>query len=374
MLQILNIGAMVLVGTFAIYLLVYGLAKNQFMFTTIKEGTVVFVMLGGPEGTFDHCLMSWKKHYLNDPRRGYFDPSKPEWEVLEYKPEEWRFRLRPSPYRIFSPWRLFARVGIYYFGISPFKAIHEYNFEWSEVRVDDQGDRKPWHRKERTRLMYVSDFVYWAKLEGAEDEDNMPLDLDYLLTTAINNPRKARFDNTNWLTRTIADTNSGGRIWVSQGKFEAIKKELNAAGESGFVKMIKEVNKNLPTDHEEIGARDRIGVTIKASSLQSVTLSGTDADELVKATVAPIVAKKNAEAVVEKAKGDAEAVKIAADAEKNRIDTVYGAMETSPARMKLRELDAMQNAKGTVIWAPEALQSLERIFPPRPPQTPAEPG
>ncbi len=397
---LLNLLAMLATGGFAIVLLVYGLALNQIVFTTVREGTAVFVMVGGPQGRLHHVLMAWKDHYINDPRFPWYNPDKRDWEILETKELVrndsqsgiWgnlhQFATQPSMYAPWSPWRLLELVGIYYFGLPPL-AIHEYKFEWTEAKTNDQGESVAWHRKELTKFIYITDFVYWMKLEGAEDIDSIPLDIDYLLTVRVTNPVLARFGSTNWLTLLTADANNAAKLWIGAHAFKEITRErkgsVGAQEESGFVEELKILNDNLPTDHRTIGAPARIGVTVKGSSLQKVTLAGTDSEELSKATVAPIKANLEGQAKIIAAEATAKTVRTLADAEKYRLDTTYGAIEGKPDRLSVRLYEAVQEAKGPVVFIP-GLEKLANTFLPRPqppapnspettqPPAPVEPG
>lgn len=342
---------------FALLLLAYVLASQQLFFTFVKEGTAMYVVKGPPKtGTFSHCIMAWRGHYLNDPRRRTFDPTKPAWEVLASS----NHLDTPSAYPSLSPWRFFERFGIYWYGFTPFYNIHEYVFKWTEPRMD-QGAHKyeAYLREETTQINYVLDYVYWVHLDEAEDRDNIPVDLDYLLTVAINNPYKARFGFTNWLTRLTADANNAAKIWVGESSFDAIVREVGigeASGTSGFVQMVKQVNTNLPTDHSEgLGAYDVLGVTIKASSLQDVTVAGRDQKSILEATTAKVIAQKHAEATIVTAECDKQAHILRAEGDQQAIELVYRKVqEFGPTGVLLSQLDAMAKANaagGTVIWA-----------------------
>ena len=349
-----------LVGSFG--LLIYGLALNQIFFTTIREGTAVFVMRGGPNGTFDHCLMAWKGHHLNDPRRSWFDPDKPTWEVLATASNQGDGRV--SAYEPGSIWGILEWFGIYYYGLYPLYSIHEYTFEWSEPKVTEEGERIAWHRKEATRFIYVMAVVYWVTLEAAEDSENIPIDLDYLLTVEINNPVQARFSVTNWLSRLIADSNHAAKIWVGESRFEDIVREVGSGKRTSsmLVKRVIKINNNLMTSPEKGGAPSIIGATVKSISLQKMDPAHSEnRAKLLEATTAKVVAQRTAEAVC-----------IAADAEIYRIDTTYGAVEGNPDRVRLKQFEAVQNAKGTVIWLPESIASL--LSPPRPQAPQPQPG
>ncbi len=365
---VMNLLAIIAAALVAIYLVFYGLALNQILFTTMREGTGRFVMDGGPDGAFNHLLWAWKGHYSNDPRMPWFDPHAPAWEILDLKltTNLWLHqhpKVMPSNYPPGSVWRLFEKVGLYWFGFPP-RAIHRYMFEWTEEKIDAEGKHMPWHRKEPTDFIFLMDNVYWMKLEGAETNGNIPLDVDYLLTVGVNNPIKARFGQTNWLTSLGADSNNAAKRWIGDNTFQAIAKEQGTTGTtSGFVVEIAELNDNLPTHHATIGATELIGATVKGASLQKIDpADSANREEILKATTAPVIAELNAQAT-----------RTTADAEAYRIRTVYGESEGNTDRMRQKQWEAMRDAKGTVFWIPEVIANFAQRFGAPQPQGPQQP-
>lgn len=340
----------------------YALSLFDIFFTQVKEGTVKAVMKGE---SFDHFLMHFKGHYLNDPRRGWYvnSPDKPDWEVLDGEPKSayagWQLH-----------WKLLERFGVYWFGMWPFYKVLEYRFEWTEPKEDESGTQVPWHRSEPTRIIYVSAFVYWLKILTAEDSDGLPVDIHYLLTVKINNPYKARFGVTNWLARISADTNNAGKVWAGKHSIGQMNKEVSDVGgtaTSGFVEIMKNLNINLPTEHSDIGAQQSLGVTVLATSLQQVDPAGSTAQEIREATTAKTVASMKADAVREAAKGSADAVRTAADAEKYRIQETYAEIaKHGELGALVQQLDAIkESSKGpgnTTVWANNPLIPLTERF------------
>jgi regulator of protease activity HflC (stomatin/prohibitin superfamily) len=340
----------------AFFVLAFALAQHQLFFTYVREGTVMYVVRGPAKtGTFSHCLMAWHGHYLNDPRSSNFDPAYPPWEVLKCTNSS----DSPSAYSPLSPWRLFERFGIYWYGFSPFYNIHEYVFKWSEPKMSlATNNYEAWRREELTQINFVSDFVYWAHLDAAEDRDNVPINVDYLLTTAVTNPYKARFGVTNWLTRLTADSNNAVKVWIGQSSFEQIVREVGdgVSATSGCVEKIKQINIDLPTDHrEETGAPVALGVTIRASSLQNIAVAGRDQKAILEATTAKMVATKHAEATIATAEGEKQAAILRAEGNERAIELVYRKVqEFGQTGILLSQLDAMAKANaagGTIIWA-----------------------
>jgi len=333
--------------------LAYALALNQIFFAFVKEGTAMAVVRGGK---FSHFLMAYHNHYFHDPRRSWYDPNKEDWEVLPFSDEEKRSKVYRGAY---SRWaihlRLLEKLGIYYYGFWPFFQIEGRKFQWAERHIIN-GHEEPWHREGMTQIFYVSTFSYWLTLVEAEDINNIPIDLDYLLTVEINNPYKARYTVADWLARLTADANNSGKVWVASRTFENVvreRKEPESASE--FVGALISLNKNLPTEQETVGAPEIIGVRIKSAALQKVSIAGRDQAAIATATTAKVLAERNAQAAIAAAEGEARVVEIGAAAEKKRIETVFGAITQNPAGVRLAEVEAIKAAGkspgSTIIWA-----------------------
>lgn len=330
-------------------IITYIFAKYDFCFTFVREGTAVGIKLGE---SFNHFLMAYRGHYLNDPRMSWFDNTKPAWEVLpSSNPNERRF-----PYAKFSPWRLPARFGIYWYGLWPLYDIDSYEFKWTEESFNQKGEREPRFRDEKTNFIYVSLFAYWLKLNGAEDRKNIPVDLDYLLSVRINNPYIARYQVVDWLSITSADANNAAKIWVGSHTFEEIVQEKTTTGPSGFTACIGGLNSDLPTFSASVGAPKALGVTIVASSLQGVQVGGRNQEAIVGATTAATIAEREADAVRARAQGEADAIRIVAEEEAKRITTVASAAkdqgETGLVLLQTDAIRAAAKSPGTtVVWA-----------------------
>lgn len=343
-----------------VYLVVYGLALNQWFFTIVKEGQAVSILKGG---SLSHFIMSYRGHYLNDPRAGLgrtpFDPNVPPWELMDHSNPD----AFVSAYRPWSIWRLFERVGIYYFGLTPLYEVDYYPFAWVEEKQGPNGVKVAWPRQARTGIIVVAAFTYRFKLAAAENVERTPLDLDYSLTIIARNLNKMRFTNVNWLNRLETETNGHARRWVAKRTYDqalaergvsastegAVASDTDATtttpvSHDNFASMLLGLNERLETERTPITLRDRLGVEIQAASLQEVTIVGSDAPAIAKATTAQTVARMNAEARRAEAQGEGDAIRTLAAAEKERIDLTYGAVESHPSGVELYRLDAVRAA------------------------------
>jgi hypothetical protein len=339
------------------------LASFDICFTFGIEGAAKAVMRGG---VCDRILMWWRGHYLNQPGLRGYNPLIRTGEVLRSnKPDS-----RASQYAWWQlHWKFLELLGIYWYGLWPFKKIYNHEFEWVEQEIGEDGKPKPKHRKEFTDFIYVKNFPYWVKLPGVEDATNEPLNLDYLLTVHINNPYWALFMTDDWLKRTTADSNNCGKIYVGSHTFNQIKTESSAVGQvtSDFATVMCGLSTNLVTEPGTGGTRRSYGVTINGAALVSATPAGIVQEKVQQALVAKRLAELNADATVAAAEGEANATRARAKGQADAIDTVYGKVEEyGELGLALRQLDTMQASAAspntTVIWANNPLGGLKDWF------------
>ncbi len=371
---------------FAFPFFAYALSLRQIFFTQIKEGRAVSIVRGGDHS---HFILSYRGHLLNDPRTGHkFDTEKPAWEVLQH-PEK-NTNKKTSAYRALSPWRILERLGIYYYGFWPFFKIDYQWQDWVEEKQNSTtGHVEPWIRHEYTGIIYVAAFTYRFRLPAAENSQGFPTTLDYNVVIEVTNLFTVRYRIADFMKRLIAECNGASRKWVAERDYNEATADISTESttSTSFALMLLNLNTKIETELEteskSIGLPEALGVSIRSASLQEVTLVGVDAGEISKATVAKGVAELQAEATVATAQGNAKAVLIAAEAEKNRITTVYGAVqEFGEAGLVMRQLDAVENSSqgpgNTIVWAnnplgPWLASLFERKGPASPTSNPTSP-
>ncbi len=236
----------------------YILALSDICFTFGIEGAAKIVV---KNGVFDHAMMWWQGHRLNDPRRLSYDNTKRAWEVLATDTPA----RRPSPYAFWQiHWRFLSWFGIYWYGLYPFKDIYVYRFKWTEETLGENNLQIPKHRDEYTDRVYVMNFAYWIKLVAAENADNEPLDLDYLLTVQISNPYWALFRIDDWLGRVSADANNASKMYVGNRTFDEVKREAKdpSGHMSEFASELQELNTTRPLSRAQAASK-----TLTASKL-----------------------------------------------------------------------------------------------------------
>lgn len=113
----------------------------------------------------------------------------------------------------------------------PFHRVYKY--DWSWTKKTESG--KIISKQGRLPHILLMPYVYYLPITGAEDTDNMPIDLEIAFEARIKNPYKARFRIDDWL-RAIAQIIQGEiRDYVRRYKYDQLI-SMKEQGESGISK------------------------------------------------------------------------------------------------------------------------------------------
>jgi regulator of protease activity HflC (stomatin/prohibitin superfamily) len=358
------------VGFLIILAWIWFLAKGNSMFTFVREGSAKAIMHG--DG-FHHFVMRFRNYHLNDPRKPWFDPSIPEWQVIfhgrpdgEINHDDPKFHDRSYDDR---HWLLRA-LNVYWVGIPPIYRVNRYRFRWNEIVVGDDGKEKLYPRNEMTDFIFVQDFTYAIVADNAHTSQGVPIEAVHLDTLAVRNPHRALFIVDNWLLRVGSATSREARNYIGKRTYRQLLSETDETDPSAiqadsFSAPICKLNKVLPDIEEPpYGLEGRYGVKIRTSDLKSINLP-EGAEDVGKATTAEFIAIENARALKVSSEAEATAELVTGKAKADVI-TLTGKAHAKAldARLKvilkagntgelLAQLDAM-SADGpnkTVIWA-----------------------
>lgn len=247
-------------------------APNNICFTFVKEGTVKVVVLGDK---VVKVLIQWKGHTIDN-----------NWNII---PEDQDHKERWHPFG-----------GFRFFGVYPFHDIHIYEFEW--ISASETGEVRR-HPKEWLDYVLLMDDVYWAKVEEAEDQDLVPLDVEILITAAVVNPYKAKFAVQNWLEALINRMVPAVRDKLTLAPYKNLTVQQKAIGRKIFT-----ASRRIRQEFEE-----RYGILLRALEIKKIDPASKDLRDL---TLKEAVAKREKDVVF-----------IEADAEERRLQKVYGQIE-----------------------------------------------
>lgn len=347
------------------------LAEENLFFTTVGEGTAKAIMRGQ---SFARFVMSFEGYHLNDPSKGWYRPGSgtPDWEVLYHGRGNTNGFVRENDlFYDDRPW-LLRYLGLYWVGVPWAYSVYVYGFEWNETITDkESGKERILSRAEATDFIFVSDFTYAIKTDGAETSDRLPTDELTLVTVAIRNPYRALFSGEDWMRRVTAAINRLVRDFVGKKSFD----KLVSANLAAFSRKIVVLSETLPDDEPAPAPRGlggRYGATIRTADLQTIELSGEAQRQHQEAASKKYVADQLA--VATRAAGQAEAdvieMKGAKEAEalRKRLEVIR---EHGEAGITLAGYDAIQGASknpgSQIIWANNPLAPLATLLVPKAP-------
>lgn len=286
-----------------------GAAEDNVLYTKVTEGTGKVIVKGR---SFHSAILSFRGYHLNDPKRHYFNPKEPEWEVLENEPGN-HYEHRPAYTREF---------GLYWVGIPGMRKVYTYKFAWNEYREKKDGTNEVWHRDESTELFIANDFSYVIVVEDAKTQDNLPVRAEFVIIVRITNPFKALFASNDWRMQLESYVDRQARNFIGSFSYDQLRSETDEdekRTEENFSEPMRRLTlelpeeQNIPEDKRK-GLKGTIGITVKAANMESIVLSGPAAEENERLSLAAYTADRNAETVVKAAEATAQSTRINADA------------------------------------------------------------
>lgn len=381
------------------------LAEQDVFFTKCNEGTIKAIMKGA---TADHFIMSFAGYHLNDPRKLHcysVTDSKGEvlqqWEVVYHGAHTKRLPLgeqqkmteeelaatTKDDYYDDRP-KFLKRLGLYWVGLPWRKSVYVYPFSWNETitrKSDGKEEIRP--REEPTNFIYVADFTYAIKTDGAETRDRLSVDVLTFVTVAIRNPYRALFSGQDWMQRVTSVVNRQVRNFVGSKGYDELIYPLGPAGNGSskpdmrtitkrwseeFSRPIIDLTHFLPDEEETEapphGLLQLYGVKIRTADLQTIEIAGGETrTKLQEAATLTYTAQKKADARILEGAAEADVIekigKKEAAALTARLEVIT---QNGEAGRQLAQLDTMKEAaKGpgtTIIWANNPLLPISKML------------
>ena len=190
------------------------LAPRNYFFTFVTEGTAKIVVKAGG---FFKILIQWKGYTFDENQNVV---SENEW----MKDSEVVAAGMPGAKRYKESWHPFG--GLRWIGAWPIFQIYLYRLRWTSVREDGTYSS----HDEVLDYVMLKDHIYLVRVEGAEDADMVPLDVDLLLTMRVVNPYKAIFRVQDWIELVTGRTMPLFRRYVAVNTFKDLKSKTQEAG------------------------------------------------------------------------------------------------------------------------------------------------
>ncbi len=242
----------------------------RFCFIQMKEGTAVEIQTNG---TFDHFLLRYQGHRLNDPRRAStFNKDSRSWSIVQMEKKEEADSIYDF---VFFNW-LERHLRIYWIGLSfpPFNRRVRVRMEsWVEARKEGSSGLKPLPRKEETTIWKVMPTTYWYDLHQLETKDgSFPVEIVILGTTKIVDLYEA------------AGYGNDDPMRLVEGMFEAAARKATSI--RTFPEIVEEASINgkefnAPFAHMEESMLEQTGYRFVEIRVLSVDPEGNTAEETV---------------------------------------------------------------------------------------------
>ena len=314
----------------SIFLLIYYvLAPRDIWFTFVEEGTAKTVVRGEQ---FQRALIQWNGYTL-DRNPNPNDPEAAKWNIIPGKERH-------------------ILGGIRFFGIWPLDRIYEYKFEWTGLKSDGSLNRHP---PEQLKHIFLKQYVYYAEVEKAEDDQRLPLNVSFVLTVAVKNPYKALFKVHNWLDAVM------GRIVT------AIRNEIAKKPYETLISRMAGISSDIYRD----GMNEMVAIFKKDYGIEVLNLEIQKIDppnEQREATLKEYVAKQDAKRIVVEAQARADAVVIEAKAKAEAIERINTMIQKFGKLGELvRYLEALEKGSSEggkwVLAIPGIGEFLSKAFP-----------
>ena len=296
--------------------LIRELAENNILLTFAREGEAKPIMGSGDSG-FQKFLFQYRGHYLDK-----------EWNVIEESGDN----NNKTKNKFLSLINFFGLSGVKYLGIPFMQTLHTYTFRWNSLRqtadstTQDNGGIYFTPHDEQLQHILLQQDIYYARVEGAEDNKMVPLNLDATIKVKIVNPYKALFRVQEWLEMVWGLVIPALRRYASTQDWEILVKNRAEKG-SEYYEMLK-------SEGTIRDIKDNYGVDIMEFQFIRISPAGERAIMYEEAATKEYIATQ-----------EAKRIQILAAAEKNRIKTVYGQIEEHAELGQLiRRLEALEKA------------------------------
>lgn len=293
-------------GRFLLPIALKGLAEDDIFYTLPPEMKGLVVVRGKE---FHHAILSSQTLYLNDPRKSWYNPAIPKWEVLPIPAGQ-----DPAMYVHRST--LAESFGGQWVGVPWFYSLYSYTVDWVEMGTEPDGSHTTITRKnETTKFWFAKDVTYVIRLKNFNTAEGLPVSIEYTLTVRVTNPNKALFVADDWLLQVQAAANPLVREFTAKHTWEELR-QANKDGadlKNNFNALISQISDLLPSEDVAIeyvtGTKGRYGVEIVSANFQDPQLIGPAAEKYETSATAVFTADNEAKAKVVGAKATAEATR-----------------------------------------------------------------
>jgi regulator of protease activity HflC (stomatin/prohibitin superfamily) len=236
---------------------------------------------------------------------------------------------------------LFERwFGIYWVGIAPFRKVYAYTLRWMsyQPKAGNSGDKEPVVKTAVLDSTFVKDKVYYGQANAVETSEGLPLDIEFLVTLRVVNPRMALFLISNWVEAVIDRTTQQARVYVGKKTYKALLQRETSHPDKGFSGyMANALAKTI---------RDDYGVEFVSCDILSIE----PPEQYREATTKAYTAEQNAVAITTEATALATAITVKGNAEAGVI-TAKGTAEAESLTKRIKAFKKAPDAAQALLTA-----------------------
>jgi K+/H+ antiporter YhaU regulatory subunit KhtT len=395
MITTLIILALIIVIPFLALTFIKVAADRDFIWTKVREGTAKAVV--GAGNKFVKFLWQYNGYKLittteeankyNESHEGKITTKREMWDIAEEQDNA----LTGTKNLL---WDKLGLGGIQYYGLPGLHQIYSYKFRWNSLRQNEGpgatrsgGGIYFQSHSETLRYILLQADVYYARLEQAEDQRMIPLDVDFTIAIRIKNPYKALFKVQDWLEyvwgqilpairQTIRsyydwieeiEIDEKGNIKTTEATkeekermkriiWEHLNKEKYTSGRSDEDKSCDEPGTTKEKEEKPSSIiaqiREYYGIKIDDFTILRIDATGERKKEIVEMATKVIEVRQNAKAT-----------RIDYIVEVERLEAIYGKIrDLGPTGELIRRLEAFEKSskEGTVfVSAPELTKLAE---------------
>jgi len=333
--------------------LIKEMAKRDFFFTVVEEGTAKAIV--GSGGGFQKVVYQYEGYIINDPTNlQNYNNEYDDWEVLREKDKtedkaDWFIEK-------------LGLKGVKWIGLPGLHKVYRYKFRWNSLRqyktpkvIDAGGGIYYEPHEEVLDYVLLQPDVYYVRVENAEDIGMVPLNLDIILRIRVSNPYKALFRVQEWLEMVWGKYLTAIRLYVAHQSWEELNRRLDEKSQEMQDRMKKEED----FIHKEYGVR------VEEFRFIRISPAGTRASMYEEAATKQFMAEKEAQRILTLADAEAKKILTVTEAEKERIRRIYNQIkEFGGFGEKIRAFEALEKAanKGTVIVSAPELAAFSEVY------------
>jgi len=212
-------------------------------------------------------------------------------KIIMYMGEAKKGLIQYTGFRIDEDWNIVPRRrkrsllgGLKFIGFWPMSYVYKYRLRWTSVRENGEAVS----HEDQLDSVLLKEKIYSIRMKTVEDKNNMPLNIDILVTLKIINPYKALFIAEDYLELVLNRTRPLFREFVGGVAFSELKTKKQRAGGEVWKKLLRE---NLIQEFEKDW-----GIKIKDGGIE-ITDVNPVSEQYRKATTQKYLADREAERV-----------------------------------------------------------------------------